>query len=156
MESKVYGIVGSEQAKFTTSTENIARYFIEGLIVSGNVSKIVSGECHLGGVDIYAKEQANRFMIPYEGHAPQSLSWPSYKARNIKIAKSDVIICITVDKLPSTYKGMKFEYCYHCNRADHIKSGGCWTMWYGVKRGRRGILVVVSEDKPLIIRDCFV
>ena len=58
-----------------------------------------------------------------------------YKPRNIEIAEnSDEIYCITLTQLPESYKGMKFGNCYHCHTTSHIKSGGCWTVWYAKRK----------------------
>ena len=65
----ILGIVGSEQAKFTPETEECARYQILSLIVELCPSLVVSGECHLGGVDTYARESAQLLGIPFKGFA---------------------------------------------------------------------------------------
>lgn len=52
--SMTLGIVGSEQAKFTSETEAKARATIRTLIAQYQSSLVVSGGCHLGGVDLYA------------------------------------------------------------------------------------------------------
>jgi hypothetical protein len=125
-----WGIVGSEQAKFTSITEAKARQEIKCLL--GPNDSVISGECHLGGIDIYAKEIALELGLEYIGYPPMKLQWEGgYKQRNIQIAQnSDIVVCITVRRLPSSYKGMKFNQCYHCpaDSEEHIKSGGCWTM----------------------------
>lgn len=56
------GIVGHEAAKFTPETERKAREIIQSFLEfkedpSDEVESVVSGECHLGGVDIYAREE---------------------------------------------------------------------------------------------------
>lgn len=122
------GIVGSEAKKFTPEGERQARTIIEELLSPPN-TVLVSGHCHLGGIDIYAEEIANRLGRSMQIFAPAQLSWPYYKARNTKIAvTSDIVHCITVDRLPSDFTGMTHPKCYHCNSSNHVKSGGCWTM----------------------------
>jgi|ERR1700759_1106460 len=158
------GIVGSEQAKFTPETEAHARRIILDLLLRDDCTGVVSGGCHLGGVDIFAQEEANainqaaamfygdeedwlRILI----HTPRQRSWAAgYKPRNLLIAQdADEIHCITVAKLPDEYSGMKFPLCYHCSSSmagvyvPHIKSGGCWTMHKARALGKPGYLHVV-------------
>lgn len=137
------GIVGSEQAKFTKKTELAAREAVRSLL--GRKDVVISGECHLGGVDSYAREEAEAMGLKFIGYAPETHSWASgYKPRNMKIAEaSDLVVCITLRKLPDKYKGMKFELCYHCNSKDHVKSGGCWTMKYAAELGKETRLIVI-------------
>lgn len=153
------GIVGSEAAKFTPETERKARDIINSLVCRRGVTGIVSGGCHLGGVDIYAEEatQAYNLFCPSSDvrqiiiHIPQVLSWRGgYAPRNLAIVRdSDEVHCITVASLPVGYTGMRFPLCYHCARAGgeflrpHVKSGGCWTMHQAIKRGKVGRLHVV-------------
>jgi hypothetical protein len=137
------GIVGSEQAKFTKKTERFARESIRYMLNKKDI--VISGECHLGGVDSYAREVAEELGLKFIGYAPKNRSWASgYKPRNIKIAEaSDLVICITLRKLPKKYKGMKFDLCYHCGTKDHVKSGGCWTMKYAKELGKETRLIVI-------------
>ncbi len=154
------GIVGSEQAKFMPETERKARDIIDSIIGRPGVRGVVSGGCHLGGVDIFAEEQTeahNTFAEPRDHidfieHLPRTLSWPGYKSRNLAIVRdSDEVHCITVARLPVSYTGMEFPCCYHCVRAGlefaerpHIKSGGCWTMHQARKLGKTGVLHIVD------------
>lgn len=141
------GIVGSEQAKFTPETEEAARRYIRTVISMATL--VVSGECHLGGVDIFIKEEAKRLNIPYHGYPPEFHGWEAYKKRNIQITQnSDLVICITVRKLPPGYKEKGFEkYCYHCKTDTHIKSGGCWTVKYARSIGKATEVVVILRIK---------
>lgn len=124
------GIVGAEAAKFTHETEQAAREIIRASLMPGDV--VVSGKCHLGGIDIWAAEEGRRLGLEVIEYAPPVRSWErGYKVRNIQIAKdSDRLICIVVRELPPTYTGMRFDYCYHCHTDQHVKSGGCWTLKY--------------------------
>jgi hypothetical protein len=132
------GIVGHEAAKFTPETEAAARRIIRGLLADP-AAICVSGECHLGGVDIYAKEEALAMGRGYIPFPPQTYAWPGYKERNLQIAaESDVVHVIVVRELPPTYRGMRFKVCYHCGTSDHVKSGGCWTALRAMERGKRG------------------
>jgi len=142
----ILGIVGPEQAKFTEETEANARLAIRDLICDCyDPSLVVSGGCHLGGVDKFAVEEAQRMGVPYREYLPKDLSWSAgYKPRNLEIARaSDVVVCITVRTLPEHYTGMRFRLCYHCGTDSHVKSGGCWTMKQAAKMGKETKLVVL-------------
>lgn len=129
------GIVGHEAAKFTPETEAKARAIIRALLTPEDAI-LVSGHCPLGGIDIWAEEVAKELGRSMEIFPPANYSWSAgYKPRNIKIARtSDIVHCLVVAELPSTYTGMRFDYCYHCIKTpegerppNHVKSGGCWT-----------------------------
>lgn len=148
---KTIGIVGSEGKKFTKLGEKRARELIRQLVEPFDA--VCSGECHLGGIDIWAKEEAikaGKKFIPCE---PGVLTWSDSKnrkgfmSRNIDIAAiSDQTTCITVDSLPPGFKEGGWEkFCYHCNSKDHIKSGGCWTTKYARKLGKIGNTLVISN-----------
>lgn len=141
----IVGIVGSEGKKFTPETEAIARNLIRNLIASTGATGMSSGHCHLGGIDIYAEEIAKELGLETFIYPPKTLSWDTgYRPRNIEIAKkSDEVYCITVDKLPPGYVGMKFNSCYHCGTSDHVKSGGCWTTKYARQLGKKGETIVI-------------
>jgi len=123
------GIVGHEAAKFTPTGKNVALRTIRRILSEKGVTEVVSGHCSLGGIDIWAEEIGKEMGLKVTSFPPEVESWEGgYKERNLEIANtSDIVHCIVVDKLPSTYKGRVFEYCYHCHTNDHIKSGGCWT-----------------------------
>lgn len=122
------GIVGHESAKFTREGEISAKRVIRNLLLPTD-SVLVSGGCHLGGVDIWAEEEAVFLGRPAVIHKPENLDWLNgYKPRNLKIAEdSDIVYCLVVDTYPPDYDSMRFPYCYHCKTSSHIKSGGCWT-----------------------------
>lgn len=138
------GIVGHEAAKFTPETRRQAKLLIGGLVgLRGDV--IVSGACHLGGVDVWAEEAAAAYGRGTLIFPPKRQSWlGGYKDRNRQIAEaSDIVHVIVVAELPRTYTGMRFSCCYHCARAgapgggrDHVKSGGCWTAWEAMRLGK--------------------
>lgn len=129
------GIVGHEAAKFTNTTRATAREVIRRLIDFHGVT-VVSGHCHLGGIDIWAEEEADQLGKETLIFPPKELNWANgFKARNIQIAKaSDIVHVILVRELPPDYRGMRFKKCYHCDgdktMLDHVKSGGCWTGRY--------------------------
>lgn len=135
---KRVAIVGHEGKKFTPETEAKAREIIRGLLVGADI--VVSGGCHLGGVDIFAAEEGRAMGLVVREYLPERRSWEGgYKERNLAIAGDcDEAHCIVVAELPPTYKGMTFAGCYHChkNRPPHVKSGGCWTV---VRAERLGV-----------------
>lgn len=137
------GIVGSEEAKFTRQTERAARAVIISLLRDGDT--VISGKCPLGGIDIWAIEEAEKLGLETKEYPPKIQRWSGgYKERNIKIAKaSDLVVCITLRRLPKKYDGMRFDMCYHCGTKGHVKSGGCWTMKYAEKLGKETRLVVL-------------
>ena len=138
------GIVGSEAAKFTSETEAVAREMIQDLILQERASVVVSGGCHLGGIDAWAAEEAAKMGVDVIEHLPKVTAWEGYKARNILIAEdSDTVYCITVRELPPNYTGMRFKLCYHCGTADHVKSGGCWTTKYARSLGKPARTLVI-------------
>lgn len=148
------GIVGSEAAKFTKKGEQQAKAAILDILkylVPHSEDAVVSGHCHLGGIDIWAEELADTLGYGKLIFPPRKLNWSEgYKPRNIQIAvNSDIVDCISVDKLPEGYKGMRFDGCYHCLRGGstypHVKSGGCWTVLEAIKRGKVGRWIVVNN-----------
>lgn len=134
----IVGIVGAEAAKFTEAGEDAARAIIRELLSRPDVTLMVSGGCHLGGADIYAEQEAERLGVPTRIHKPRRLSWDQgYKPRNILIAHdADVVHNLVVDVLPDAYDGMRFDYCYHCQTTQHVKSGGCWTAKHAKHLGK--------------------
>jgi hypothetical protein len=133
-------IVGHAQDKFTPETESIARDLILESILYYSPDNVVSGHCHLGGVDIYAEEIATGISIPTIIHKPKSLSWSGpggYRDRNLLIAHdSSLTLVVVVSSYPSHYRGQRFKSCYHCHNRNpaHVKSGGCYTAWQSKQR----------------------
>lgn len=148
------GIVGSEGAKFTQEGEVRAREAIRSLFNQYDVSTVVSGHCHLGGIDIWAEEEALALGLKTEIYPPRELNWSNgYKPRNLQIAhNSDIVVCITVDTLPASFTGMKFpKGCYHCTKLgrdplSHIKSGGCYTVAQAMKKSKEGVWVIIGNS----------
>ena len=136
------GIVGHEAAKFTPDMQARARAAIAAAIQAHGATKVVSGACPMGGVDIWAIEEATLLGVATEEFAPTVHAWQSargigFMQRNIQIAEaSDVVLCVVVKELPPTYTGMRFPLCYHCKTSDHVKSGGCWTALYAQRLGK--------------------
>lgn len=147
------GIVGHEAAKFTPTTERIVRRMIRAKIDILKPALVVSGACPLGGIDIWAIEEADACRVATQDFQPRSNDWSTgFKPRNIQIAEaSDVVICFVVDRLPATYTGRRFDLCYHCVRrkgggTDHIKSGGCWTVNHAESIGKMGEIIIVEQQ----------
>lgn len=139
------GIVGSEGAKFTVKSEARARAEIQRLLAFAD--RVVSGACHLGGIDKWAAEEGRALGIDVREYPPKAQSWTHYKARNLDIAKnSDEVWCITVDRLPVGYTGMTFPLCYHCKTDTHVKSGGCWTVKQALLMGKSGGVIVLPQE----------
>lgn len=151
------GIVGSEAAKFTKLGEERARAAINDLILKYKPTHIVSGHCHLGGIDIWAEEAADSAGITKDIFPPKVKSWDAgYKPRNLAIVReSDCVVCITVRELPASYTGMVFPECYHCRKESnlrrgacaepHIKSGGCWTAIEALKSNKSAEWIVIDN-----------
>lgn len=137
------GIVGSEAAKFTPETEAKAKSAIRAILHPRDV--VISGGCHLGGIDIWAAEIGREMRLPVKEYVPSKLKWEGgYKERNRQIAReSDWLVCITLKTLPDSYTGMRFKLCYHCRSDTHVKSGGCWTMKIAKSLGKRTMLIVI-------------
>lgn len=149
---RILGIVGAEGAKFTAATEMRARNAIRALLEEEGVTGACSVECHLGGIDTWAHELADRLDVPFTPFPPRIRSWEGgYKQRNMQIAEhATEVICIAVRELPADYIGKRFALCYHHRdqRKDdvpaHVKSGGCWTTWYArTKYGKPTRLIVI-------------
>lgn len=153
------GIVGSEAAKFLPYTEAIAKSMIQKAIQHYKPDGVVSGRCPLGGIDVWAEDIALDMGLKTLIYAPKVFQWSGtggYRERNLKIARaSDLVLVMTVDQLPDTFKGLKFSGCYHCRPHDymcggqkiepHVKSGACWTAWQAVKMGKKAVWQVIPQ-----------
>jgi hypothetical protein len=139
------GIVGHEAKKFTPATKQIALDIIRKLLKEGDT--LVSGGCHLGGIDIWAEEIADEMGLGKMIFLPKKRSWSGgYKERNLRIAEiCDILHNIVVEKYPEGYEGMRFKYCYHCDTVTHIKSGGCWTAKNTKRLGKQAFNHVIRE-----------
>lgn len=151
-KSSTLGIVGSESAKFSETTRLRTLGVMARLIQRYAPRCIVSGGCHLGGVDQWAADAGRDHGLQVVEHLPARRVWSGgYRERNIRIAQdSDRVVCISVKEFPQSYRGMRFPYCYHCKTDSHIKSGGCWTAHYASKLGKPACIIVVSEYEPYV------
>lgn len=145
VRSMKLGIVGLRASKFTPLTEQLAKEAIASLLDEYRPGVVISGGCHLGGVDVWTVEIAKKLHIPTVEYVPEVQRWEGgYKQRNIKIAEnSDMVVCVTVSELPERKE--KFPWCYHCRTDQHIRSGGCWTVKYARGIGKEGRVVVVGR-----------
>lgn len=146
-------IIGAEQAKFTKESAARAIQLIETLITPSDI--VVSGACHLGGVDIWAEEAANKIGAKKLIFPPKRLVWTGgYKDRNIQIADNcDIVHVVVVDKYPPGYNGMKFDGCYHCNIGNHVKSGACWTAHRANQRNKvPAVWWMIYQDRDAFTR----
>lgn len=138
----IAGIVGHAAEKFTPETEAKARAIIR--LILADSTGVSSGRSPMGGIDVWAEEEATALGIPKDRHfifPPQRHRWDApggFKDRNLAIAKtSDIVHVIVVRALPPGYHGRRFRLCYHCGTTDHIKSGGCWTAHRAKAMGKR-------------------
>jgi hypothetical protein len=142
-------IVGSEAAKFTPETEAIARLRIRQMCDRWHVTEIDSGDCHLGGIDRWAAEEATVRGIALREFPAAVHRWSGpggYQERNLLIAhRCTHAVCITLARLPESYTGMRFKLCYHCGTDEHVKSGGCWTVKKARELGKPGRIIVIEE-----------
>lgn len=148
------GIVGNGTDKFTAAGQVEARRIIREIVKGADV--VISGHSPVGGVDIWAEEEAEAQGVMTDLKIPSTKQWNppggyGYKARNLDIANdSDVVHVILADVYPVEYDGMRFNLCYHCRSDDHVKSGACWTGKRAVEAGkdvRR--YVIANYPEPL-------
>jgi hypothetical protein len=144
------GIVGSGADKFNTQSEYKAKELIHDIISQIQLPIVVSGHSPVGGIDIWAEEEAQFIRCPVDIKIPKQHTWNAeygYKQRNLDIAKdSDEVHVIVVNKYPKDYKGMRFDLCYHCKSKDHIKSGGCWTGLQAQKLGKKVYWHIIKNE----------
>lgn len=135
----ILGIVGPEAAKWTVAGETSARNIIRAYLTTGKYAGVTSGACHLGGVDIWAREETTRRGIFFKEYPPKDHGWHWYKQRNQAIARlADEVICITPVLLLDGSRG----WCKHC-REHHVSSGGCWTVRYADRIGKKHDVIEV-------------
>lgn len=133
------GIVGSEGGKFTKAGEAEARKIIRVLLQTAkHPPRLISGGCPLGGIDIWAEEEADTLGIPSTIFPPKTNSWDDgFRPRNIQIAEASPIVhVIVVARYPPGYNGLIFKSCYHCHSSAHVKSGACWTAKFAQSQGK--------------------
>lgn len=133
----ILGIVGPEAPAWTPIEGLRARQAIRDLLRTGLYAGVTSGACHNGGVDIWAREEAEFLGLPVKEYPPKDHGWQWYKQRNQLIAKlADHLICIAPAR--------DHRQCRYCERDDHHQSGGCWTLRYAKQIGKKTNLVVIN------------
>jgi hypothetical protein len=142
--SKKIGIVGSGEDKFTTVGKTKAKEIIRELL-SDPDSIAVSGHSPMGGVDMWVEEISRELGKEPIIFPSKKNQWSGgYKDRNLQIAEeSDEVHVIVTNSYPLDYKGRRFNLCYHCNKTDHIKSGGCWT----ANQSKKGIWHIIDNGE---------
>lgn len=148
LPSMNYGIVGNEEAKFVVLTRMAAKGIIREILADPK-SVMVSGHCHLGGIDIWAEEVADELKLPKIIHAPVNRRWRphGFEERNLLIVRdSHQVHNIVVSEYPPDYHGIKFDSCYHCNSSDHVKSGGCWTAKKAALKGKPAFIYIIHPS----------
>jgi len=127
--TRYIGIVGHGAEKFNARDEKQARTIIQALL-EDPASVLVSGRSPMGGIDIWAEEEADRMRRQKLIFPAEHNRWKpdGFEKRNLSIAaRSETVNVLVVKEYPKGYTGMRFERCYHCNVTTHKKSGGCWT-----------------------------
>lgn len=126
-------VVGHAAEKFAPETEEQARAAIRETILRDDPALVISGACPMGGVDVWAIEEAKRLGVSIREFAPTRHRWAGpggFEARNLEMARdADRVLVVVVRDFPPGFTGKRFPYCYHCKgaRPPHVKSGGCWT-----------------------------
>lgn len=146
------GIVGHGADKFTIESVLWAKEQIKQIMIKNPDAIFVSGHSPVGGIDIWVEDIAKDLGMETDIKSPTDHSWDGsygFKARNIDIAKSDVVYVILVDQYPLNYMGRRFIDCYHCLRHGkhqrHVKSGGCWTGWKAIELGNKAEWIIYGE-----------
>jgi hypothetical protein len=139
---QIIGIVGCEARRFSPEAEVEARRAIRALLLQAKC--VVSGACHKGGVDEWAVDEANKKGVETQVFPARVHQWApagGYRERNARIAEaSELVVCIAARRHPPV---SEHDYCYHCNRDDHVKSGGCWVLKFAKKLGKQTQLIIV-------------
>jgi hypothetical protein len=144
--SRIIGIVGHAAEKFTPDTEAQARAIIRRLLTGA--SGACSGESPMGGIDVWAREEAVALGVPFTGCPPTVHQWAGpggFMDRNLQIARiSDEVYSLVVKDFPPGFRGKRYPFCYHCKTAAHIKSGGCWTVKQAAALGKHTDVIVIG------------
>lgn len=91
-------IVGSyswKEEDIPKAKELIRQILVKAKVRFGTDLLVISGECHKGGVDIWARDEAITQQISFNGYPPISHTKGAYMARNRKMAQDcDVLVRI--------------------------------------------------------------
>lgn len=164
-------IVGARESKWTKSQKKKVKDEIEQILFryGGRVSykvgfefghlTFISGHCPKGGVDIWAEEIADELEISKIIFKPEINYWedfPStsgshkllkgFRTRNMEIAKEcDILYCLVPKRLVGKPIFLNKDLtCIHCNLNGHPTNGGCWTMNYAKKLGKKTFLIEIE------------
>ena len=158
-------IVGHAQDKFCALTEGMAKGAIHTIIqkylFDGYEEEdfILSGECPMGGVDIWAHEIADYLGFTFVPFKPKQNVWDAeygFKQRNLDMAQTcDVLYNIVVRNWPKDFTGDKYKD-YHCLKHEemkdhpHVKSGGCWTAWKAKELGKEVHWIIIDAEEVIV------
>ena len=84
------GIVGHAAEKFTEVTAKTALVAMGEAMFRHKATQVVSGGCHMGGVDIWAKGKAISLGVSVVEFVPTKRTWSGpggYQERNLQIAE---------------------------------------------------------------------
>lgn len=98
-------IVGSEEKYWKHEQKNDAWFHIMDILekyVEKGPTRLVSGGCHKGGVDIWGEIIAHTMGIPCDIYLPDERVWSTknsnkkgFKERNVEIARNcDILYCL--------------------------------------------------------------
>jgi len=104
-------IVGHAADKFSPAAEKAVKEYIREVISGRVFTHVISGECPLGGVDIWAHEIADELDVEFISKAPKENTWEGgFKPRNIAMAREcDALYNIVVSHYPLNYKGKYYS-----------------------------------------------
>jgi len=154
-------IVGHAFDKFDTKTSYLAIKNIEEIISKHNPDLVISGDCPIGGIDVWAEMISNDYGNPFRSYSPDVKQWNpfgqyGFKKRNLDIAKNcDVLYNIVVRDWPKDFTGDKYKD-YHCLKHEemkdhpHVKSGGCWTAWKAKELGKEVHWIIIDAEEVIV------
>jgi len=113
-------IVGADERAWIPETEKEAKAWIEIIVSIFPNAEFVSGECPLGGIDIWTESLAKQLHKQFTPFKPKINKWQGvggYKDRNTKMAEYGDLI---IDIEPKGHR-----------------SGGTWTIEYAQDKGKK-------------------
>ena len=153
-------IVGPEERKWTeeqkVKAKDMIKHILLGYYDAGIKISLVSGKCPKGGIDVWAEEIADMYLIDKDIKKSEVNKWndsydyelgiegdllrirkhKGYRTRNLEIAdECNVLYCIVPKadppkpyEYPAVARVVGKNYCIHCEAWGHPRNGGCWTM----------------------------
>lgn len=138
-------IVGSDSRRWTPEGERQARDLIRFILGVTGVTEVISGACHLGGIDLWAAEIGRELGLKVTEFAAKVRAWnghSGFKARNQRIVDAcDVAHCLAPNRLPDG----SAEFCFHCGTGAHSRSGGCWVAKHARLAGKLAVVHVIEQ-----------